>query len=51
LNRLMPSFQVLFVAMPLQIALALGVIMLSIGTVVELVSALLTSSVAWLDPL
>lgn len=51
LNRLMPSFQVLFVAMPLQIALALGIIMLSLGTVLELAAGLLTTSVAWLDPL
>jgi flagellar biosynthesis protein FliR len=50
LNRLMPSFQVLFVAMPLQIALALGVVMLSLGAVVELAAGLLSSSVAWLDP-
>jgi len=51
LNRLMPSFQVLFVAMPLQIALALGIIMLSLGTVLELAAGLLTTNVAWLDPL
>lgn len=50
LNRLMPSFQVLFVAMPLQIALALGIFMLSLGTIIELAAGLLTSSVAWLDP-
>ena len=50
LNRLMPSFQVLFVAMPLQIALALGVVMLSLGAVVELAAGLLSTSVAWLDP-
>jgi flagellar biosynthesis protein FliR len=50
LNRLMPSFQVLFVAMPLQIALALGIIMLSLGTIIELAAGLLTTSVAWLDP-
>ncbi len=50
LNRLMPSFQVLFVAMPLQIALALGIIMLSLGAIIELAAALLTDSVAWLDP-
>lgn len=50
LNRLMPSFQVLFVAMPLQIALALGIIMLSLGSILELAAGLLTTSVAWLDP-
>jgi flagellar biosynthetic protein FliR len=50
LNRLMPSFQVLFVAMPLQIALTLAVVMLSLGVVVELAAGLLTSSVAWLEP-
>lgn len=50
LNRLMPSFQVLFVAMPLQIALALGIVMLSLGAVIELAAGLLTSSVALLDP-
>ena len=51
LNRLMPSFQVLFVAMPLQIILSLGILMLSIGTVIELAAEMLTASVAWLDPL
>ncbi len=50
LNRLMPSFQVLFVAMPLQIILSLGIFMLSIGTVIELAAEMLTASVAWLDP-
>lgn len=50
LNRLMPSFQVLFVAMPLQIALALAIVMLSLGAIVELAAGLLSSSVAWLDP-
>ena len=51
LNRLMPSFQVLFVAMPLQIILSIGILMLSIGTVIELAAEMLTASVAWLDPL
>lgn len=51
LNRLMPSFQVLFVAMPLQIAAALGVFMLSLGATIELASTLLVASLAWLDPL
>jgi len=51
LNRLMPSFQVLFVAMPLQIILSLGILMLSVGTVIELAAEMLTVSVAWLDPL
>lgn len=50
LNRLMPSFQVLFVAMPLQIALALGIVMLSIGAIVELAAGLLSSTMGWLDP-
>ena len=50
LNRLMPSFQVLFVAMPLQIALALGVVMLSLGAVVELAAGRLSGSIAWLEP-
>lgn len=50
LNRLMPSFQVLFVAMPLQIALSLGVVMLSLGTTIELVAELLRSTLAWLEP-
>jgi flagellar biosynthetic protein FliR len=51
LNRLMPSFQVLFVAMPLQIALSLAVVMLSLGVIVELAAGLLTGGMAWLQPI
>lgn len=50
LNRLMPSFQVLFVAMPLQIVLAFGLFMLSLGTVVELATSMLRTTLFWLDP-
>jgi flagellar biosynthetic protein FliR len=50
LNRLMPSFQVLFVAMPLQIVLAFGLFMLSLGTVVGLATTLLRTTMTWLEP-
>lgn len=50
LNRLMPSFQVLFVAMPLQIVLAFGLFMLSLGTVVGLAATLLRTTLSWLEP-
>ncbi len=50
LNRLMPSFQVLFVAMPLQIVLAFGLFMLSLGTVVRLATTLLGMTMSWLEP-
>jgi flagellar biosynthetic protein FliR len=51
LNRLMPSFQVLFVAMPLQITLSFAVVMLSIGVIIELAAGLLQTGIAWLEPL
>ncbi|MEZ5866626.1 MAG: flagellar biosynthetic protein FliR [Geminicoccaceae bacterium] len=50
LNRLMPSFQVLFVAMPLQIVLAFGLFMLSLGSVVGLATTLLRTTMSWLEP-
>ena len=50
LNRLMPSFQVLFVAMPLQIVLAFGLFMLSLGTTVGLATTMLRTTLLWLDP-
>jgi len=49
LNRLMPQLQVLFVIMPLQIVLALGVLLLSLGFAVEVVFAFFEDSLAWLE--
>ncbi|MCB2054847.1 MAG: flagellar biosynthetic protein FliR [Geminicoccaceae bacterium] len=48
LNRLMPTFQVMFVVMPLQIALSFGVLMLSLGVTATLVLGLYETSLSWL---
>ncbi|MEZ5845847.1 MAG: flagellar biosynthetic protein FliR [Geminicoccaceae bacterium] len=50
LNRLMPTFQVLFVVMPVQIVLAFAIIALSLGVTGTLMLQLFETSLAWLDP-
>ena len=49
LNRLMPTFQVMFVVMPLQIVLAFAVTMLALGVTASLVLDLFQTSLAWLE--
>ena len=50
LNRLMPTFQVMFVVMPAQITLAFGVMMLSLGVSASLLLGLVETSLTWLEP-
>ncbi|MEZ5825101.1 MAG: flagellar biosynthetic protein FliR [Geminicoccaceae bacterium] len=49
LNRLMPTFQVLFVVMPIQIVLAFAIVALSLGVTGTLMLKLFETSLAWLD--
>ncbi|MCB9942357.1 MAG: flagellar biosynthetic protein FliR [Geminicoccaceae bacterium] len=49
LNRLMPSFQVMFVIMPLQIMLAFAIVALSLGVTATLSLQLFETSLTWLD--
>lgn len=48
MNKLMPTFQVMFVVMPLQIAVAFGVLMLSLFVSVELALGFFEDSLLWL---
>ena len=49
MNRLMPSFQVMFVIMPLQIAMAFAVLMLSLYVTADLAMEYFHTSLRWLD--
>ena len=49
LNRLMPTFQVMFVVMPVQIVLAFAVVGLSLGVTATLMLDLFETSLAWLE--
>lgn len=49
MNKLMPTFQVMFVVMPLQIALAFGVMMLALFFLVEAGMGFFLETLVWLD--
>ena len=49
MNKLMPNFQVMFVIMPLQIAVAFAVVMLALFYMVEVSLSFFIDSLAWLE--
>lgn len=49
MNKLMPTFQVMFVVMPLQIAMAFAVLMVALYVSADLVTHFFLESLAWLS--